>query len=92
MCGSGNHTPSIPVLLVGNSSGWDIIHTLTNHTLTLSPYSPPPTTFDPSAIVTIFIAVVTVVLGSYIANSPFKFLRCVLCVCVCVCVTRYTLN
>ena len=75
VCDSGDRTPSIPVLLVSNDSGWDILHSLSAANLSLGPFTPPPTTFDPSAIVTLLIAVVTVVLGSYVANSPFKFLR-----------------
>ena len=75
VCALRNHTPSIPVLLVSNATGWSILHSLSLFNLTLGPFVPPPATFDPSAIVTLIVAVVTVVLGSYIANSPFKFMR-----------------
>ena len=76
VCGHGdNSTPSIPVLLVTNESGWDIIRTITLTNLTLAPFTPHPVPFDPAAVVTLLIAVVTVVLGSYIANSPFEFMR-----------------
>lgn len=77
VCGRGDPTPSIPVLLVSNESGWDILSTLSLTNLTLAPFAPPPATFDPAVIVTLLIAVVTVVLGSYIANTPFDFLRSV---------------
>ena len=76
VCSHGDHIPTIPVLLVTNESGRDILHTLTVTNLTLAPFTPPPVTFDPAAIVTLFVAVVTVVLGSYIANTPFQFMRC----------------
>lgn len=75
VCDDGDHTPSIPVLLVTNDSGWNILHTLTVTNLTLAPYIPLTTVFDPAAIITLLIAVVTVVLGSYIANTPFQFMR-----------------
>lgn len=77
MCGRGDPTPSIPVLLVANESGWDILTTLSLTNLTLAPFAPPPPPFDPAVIVTLTIAVVTVMLGSYIANTPFDFLRSV---------------
>lgn len=76
VCNKEDHTPTIPVLLVTNESGWDILHTLTLTNLTLAPFTPHPVIFDPAAIVILIIAVVTVVLGSYIANSPFQFMRC----------------
>ena len=75
VCGRGDHTPSIPVLLVANDSGWDILTTLSLTNLTLSPFTPLSTPFDPASMVTLLIAVVTVLLGSYIANSPFQFLK-----------------
>ena len=75
VCGIDDPTPSIPVLLVTNQSGWDILETLSITNLTLSPFTPHSVPFDPATLVTLLIAVVTVVLGSYIANSPFQFLR-----------------
>lgn len=78
MCGRGDPTPSIPVLLVANESGWEILNTLSLTNLTLAPFAPAPAPLDPAAIVTLFIAVVTVTLGSYIANTPFDFLRSVI--------------
>ena len=75
VCDDGDHTPSIPVLLVTNTSGWNILHTMTLTNLTLGPYSPNNTVFDPAAIITLLIAIVTVVLGSFIANTPFQFMR-----------------
>ena len=76
VCDHGdNSTPSIPVLLVTNGSGWDILHAITLSNLTLAPFTPHSVPFDPAAAVTLLIAVVTVVLGSYIANSPFEFMR-----------------
>lgn len=78
VCGRGDPTPSIPVLLVANESGWEILNALLLTNLTLTPFTPPSMPFDPAAIVTLLIAVVTVMLGSYLANTPFDFLRLVL--------------
>lgn len=89
VCGRGDPTPSIPVLLVANESGWEILNTLLLTNLTLAPFTPPSVPFDPAAIVTLLIAVVTVVLGSYTANTPFDFLRLVLLTVVEVGAFRY---
>lgn len=74
-CASGDHTPSIPVLLVANQSGQEILEHLTSSNVTLSPFTPPSVPIDPSAAVTMAIAVLTVLLASYMANTPFEFLR-----------------
>ncbi len=38
-------------------------------------YLLPTVAFDPSAVVLLLIAVVTVFLGSFIANTPYEFMR-----------------
>ena len=40
-------------------------------------YTPTKPVLDPSAALMFFIAVTTVLLAAYIANTPFDFLRCV---------------
>ena len=74
-CASGDHTPSIPVLLVANQSGQEILQHLSLSNVTLSPFTPPSIPIDPSAAITMVIAVLTVLLASYMANTPFEFLQ-----------------
>ena len=45
-----------------------------NHS-NLTVYTPPGVPLDPSAALIFLIAVTTVVLGSYLANTPWEFLR-----------------
>ena len=40
-------------------------------------YTPTKPVLDPSVALMFFIAVTTVLLAAYIANTPFDFLRCV---------------
>lgn len=63
------------MLLVANQSGQEILEHLTSSNVTLSPFTPPSVPIDPSAAVTMAIAVLTVLLASYMANTPFEFLR-----------------
>ena len=50
-------------------------HLSPSETLYVAAYSPPAPAFDPSAIILLLIAIITIFLGSYIANEPLEFLR-----------------
>ncbi len=45
-------------------------------------YTPNKPVLDPSVVVMFFVAVTTVLLAAYIANTPFEFLRCVHQTCI----------
>jgi len=60
------------VVITSNTSG-EAILSLSNPNLTIYTPSPPP--LDPSAAIIFVIAVTTVLLASYLANTPWEFLR-----------------
>ena len=74
-CGRSDHTPTIPVLLVSNETGYHILTALWQANVTVAPYAPPLVSIDPAAMITLIIAIATVILGSYFANTPFDFMR-----------------
>ena len=74
-CYRSDYTPTIPVLLVSNETGYHILAALWQANITVAPYTPPLVLIDPAAGITMIVAIATVILGSYFANRPFEFMR-----------------